>query len=249
MELWEVISVEYYKPVEIARELHISTSALRHYESWGVVPAPARAANGYRLYTREHLAYFRCIRAMFPGFGVPVTCDVLRFIQKKDIDAAFWLVNKQQAMLHHEKAAAEQTLAMLDSLELPPLPNRKLKERMTIGEIADFTGSTPSAIRHWEKEGLIAPERDPDNGYRLYSPVDARKILLIRTLRGTVYFLKSMKEIVGELNNQSIDKAKRITEQAISSIHMRNRQQFFGVHQLIELCKEVGLNGLEPPAF
>ncbi|GIP53898.1 TioE family transcriptional regulator [Paenibacillus vini] len=233
--------MDYYKPVEIARELQISTSALRHYESWGVVPAPERAANGYRLYTRIHLAYFRCLRAMFPGFGVKVTCEVLRFIQKRDIDAAFWLVNKEQAILHHEKAAADQTLAMLDTLELPPLPNRRLKQRMTIGEIAAFTGSAPSAIRHWEKEGLIAPERDPENGYRLFSPVDARKILLIRTLRGTVYFLKSMKEIVQAVENQSIDKAKKITEQAIFSINERNRQQYLGLHQLIELCKELKL--------
>lgn len=233
--------MEYYRPVEIARELRISTSALRHYESWGVVPAPERAANGYRLYTRTHLSYFRCLRAMFPGFGVKVTCDVLRFIQERDIDTAFWLVNKEQAILHHEKAAADQALAMLDSLELPPMPNRKLKRRMTIGEIAAFTGSTPSAIRHWEKEGLIAPERDPENGYRLFSPVDARKILLIRTMRGTVYFLKSMKEIVHALDSQSLDKAKRITGQAISTIHERNRQQYLGIHQLMELCKELDL--------
>lgn len=112
---------------------------------------------------------------------------------------------------------------------------------MTIGEIAAFTGSAPSAIRHWEKEGLISPERDPENGYRLFSPVDARKILLIRTLRGTVYFLKSMKEIVQAVENQSIDKAKKITEQAISSINERNRQQYLGLHQLIELCKELNL--------
>ncbi|RCX23826.1 MerR-like DNA binding protein [Fontibacillus phaseoli] len=233
--------METYKPAEIAKELHISTSALRHYESWGAVPAPARGANGYRLYTKEHLAYFRCLRAMFPGFGVSVTCDVLRSIQKKDVDTAFWLVNKEQATLYHEKAAADQTLALLDMLELPPFPNRKLKRFMTIGEIAAFTGSTTSAIRHWEKEGILAPERDPVNGYRLFTPVHARKILLIRTLRNTVYFLKNMKEIVQAVDNQSLDKAKVITEQAIFTIHERNRQQMLGVHHLIELCKETGL--------
>ncbi|MBW7460074.1 MerR family DNA-binding transcriptional regulator, partial [Paenibacillus sepulcri] len=79
--------MRYYKPHEIARELHISTSALRHYESWGVVPIPERAANGYRLYTVVHLAYFRCLRTMFAGFGVAVTCDVLRHIQKSDMDS------------------------------------------------------------------------------------------------------------------------------------------------------------------
>lgn len=229
--------MHYYKPIEIARELNISTSALRHYESWGVVPAPARAANGYRLYTKLHLAYFRCLRAMFPGFGVAITCEVLRSIQNANMDAAFWLVNKEQAHLQQEKVAADQTLELLQNLELPATTNKKLKNYMTIGEAAAFTGVTTSAIRHWEKEGLLTPARDPENGYRLFTPMHVRKILLIRTLRNTVYFLKSMKEIVQAVEHQSIEQAKKVTENAILSIHERNRHQFRGVHQLIELCK------------
>jgi Predicted transcriptional regulators len=49
-----------------------STSALRHYESWGIVPTPERTASGYRLYTEEHAAYFECFRAMRPGFGMDI---------------------------------------------------------------------------------------------------------------------------------------------------------------------------------
>ncbi|WP_409340251.1 TioE family transcriptional regulator [Paenibacillus sp. MBLB4367] len=233
--------MHYYKPIEIARELSISTSALRHYEAWGVIPAPARSANGYRLYTKVHLAYFRCIRAMFPGFGVSISCDVLRHIQNADMDIAFWLVNKEQAILQHEKAVADQTLALLQDPELPLVANKKLKTHMSIGEAAALTNVQDSAIRHWEKEGLIKPERDPDNGYRIFTPMHIRQILLIRTLRRTVYFLENMKEIVQAVEHQSIEKAKKVTEDALFSIHQRNRKQFYGVHQLVELCKEVGL--------
>lgn len=233
--------MEYFKPIEIARELQISTSALRHYESWGVVPAPARANNGYRLYTKVHLAYFRCLRAMFPGFGVSVTCEVLRSIQNADMDGAFWLINKEQANLQQEKIAADQTLDLLQNLELSSMTNKKPKNPMTIGEAATFTGVATSAIRHWEKEDLLTPMRHPDNGYRLYTPTDIRKILLIRTLRKNVYFLKSMKEIVLAVEQQSIEHVKKVTEEAILSIHERNRHQFRGVHQLVELCKALEL--------
>lgn len=233
--------MRYYKPSEIAKELRISTSALRHYESCGVVPAPARAANGYRLYTIEHLAYFRCLRAMFPGFGVAVTCNVLRHIQAANVDAAFWIVNKEQANLQQEKVAADQTLELLHHLELPPIASKKLKEYMTIGEAAEFTGVTTSAIRHWEKEGLLTPVRDPENGYRLFTPTHIRKILLIRTLRSTVYFLKSMKDIVKALDNHSIEQVTKVTENALLIIHERNRQQFQGVHRLVELCSVLEL--------
>lgn len=235
--------MHYYKPIEIARELHISTSALRHYESWGVIPKPERAANGYRLYTKVHLAYFRCLRAMIPGFGVAITCEVLRHIQNADMDTAFWLVNKEQANLQAEKAVADQTLALLQDPELPLLANKKLKNHMTIGEVAALTNVQDSAIRHWEKEGLLSPDRNPENGYRIFTPMHIRQILLIRTLRRTVYFLENMKEIVQAVEHQSLDKAKKVTENALLSIHQRNRQQFYGIHQLVELCKEVELMG------
>lgn len=231
--------MRYYKPIEIARELNISTSALRHYESWGVVPTPERAANGYRLYTKIHLAYFRCLRAMFPGFGVAITSEVLNHIQNNEVDTAFWLVNKEQADLQHEKVVADQTLALLEDPELPGHANKKMKKQMTIGEAATFADVQASAIRHWEKEGLLSPERNSENGYRIFTPVHIRQILLIRTLRRTVYYLENMKEIVQAVEHQGIKKAKEVTESALLSINERNRQQFYGVHQLVELCKEL----------
>jgi DNA-binding transcriptional MerR regulator len=234
--------MDYYKPIEIARELNISTSALRHYESWGVIPTPARAANGYRLYTKVHLAYFRCLRAMFPGFGVAITCNVLRHIQNGDKDTAFWLVNKEQANLQQEKVVADQTLDLLQDTELPLILNKKMKNSMTIGEVATLTNVQESAIRHWEKEGLLSPKRDPQNGYRIFTPIHIRQILLIRTLRRTVYFLENMKEIVQAVEHQSIEQAKKVTENALLNIHHRNRQQFYGVHQLVQLSREVELS-------
>ena len=233
--------MQYYKPVDIARALHISTSALRHYESWGVVPAPDRDMNGYRLYTDVHLAYFRCLRAMFPGFGVGLTCTVLKHIQHEEVDEAFWLVNEEQANLHQEKVVANQLLTVLEQIDLPTIGNKTFKSPMTIGEAAEYTGVAASAIRHWEKEGLIIPERNPENGYRMFNALHIRKILLLRTLRSTLYFLKSMKEIVEALDHHSIEQAKKVTENAIRSLHDRNRQQFRGVHELVKLCKVLQL--------
>lgn len=147
--------MEYYRPIDIARELHISTSALRHYEAWGVVPSPERAGNGYRLYTRVHLEYFRCLRALIPAYGVPVACKAMVHIQNGEMDSAFWLINKEQAELHHEKTIADQTLALLQNPDLPPAGNKKQKAYMSIGEVSAYTAVQSSAIRHWEKEGLI----------------------------------------------------------------------------------------------
>ncbi len=71
------------RPIDIANKLGVSTSALRHYESWGIVPPVERAANGYRMYTEEHVAYFECIRSMAPGFGIQLTSRVTLLLQQR----------------------------------------------------------------------------------------------------------------------------------------------------------------------
>ena len=58
------------RPIDIARQLNISTTTLRGYEERGLVPPAARSAAGYRFYTEKHLAYFICVREMLAAFGL-----------------------------------------------------------------------------------------------------------------------------------------------------------------------------------
>lgn len=154
------------KGIEIARKLKISTSALRHYEAWGLIPKVERAANGYRNYTKEHEAYFECIRAMYAGFGMNLVREVMPLIINGDILNALWLINKAQVNLHAEREVAQRTIDMLDLKEMTDLPKYSYKNSLTIGELAKEANVSTSAIRHWEKEGLIRPERDKDSGFR-----------------------------------------------------------------------------------
>lgn len=64
--------------------------------------------------------------------------------------------------------------------------------------------------------------------------------MLIRTLRTTVYYLDKMKELVQALEQNSVEKLKEVTVEAMVKIDRRNRQQFNGVHKLVELCVEAG---------
>ncbi|MFI1581840.1 MerR family transcriptional regulator [Embleya sp. NPDC020630] len=50
---------------------------------------------------------------------------------------------------------------------------------MRIGELADATGTTPRALRHYEQAGLIESTRAA-NGYREY---DARVVARVRSIR------------------------------------------------------------------
>lgn len=227
----------HYKPINIARQLNISTSALRHYESWGIVPAPERAENGYRLYGEEHLAYFKCIRAMYPAFTMKVISEVLIHIQQGEADEAFWLVSREQASLYHEKIVLDQTMKLLEDPDLNEFDKKAIRDGMTIGEVSKITNVPTSAIRHWEREDLIHPLRNNENGYRVFSRIHIRQILLIRSLRSTVFYLENMQDAVRAIENKSVHQAKKAMKEALASIHSLNKAQYRGVSELYNLCK------------
>ncbi|HZG57190.1 MerR family transcriptional regulator [Paenibacillus sp.] len=228
------------RPIDIARKLCISTSALRHYEAWGIVPAIERSSNGYRVYTDEHVAYFECIRAMGPGFGMKLTSEVLRKIQQKDVNSALWLVNEAQVSLHREKFIAEKTIQLLESKELDNLDKGKERKEMTIGEVSAETEIPSSAIRYWEKTGLIKLTRD-ENGYRTFTNSHVRQILLIRTLRTANYPLETVLHILKELDQNNVEQARKIARNSLENLHMKNHDQLRGMHYLYNLCRKVNL--------
>ncbi|MDQ0272650.1 MerR family transcriptional regulator [Cytobacillus purgationiresistens] len=229
------------RPIDIAKKLNISTSSLRHYETWGIVPLPERMPNGYRIYTEEHVAYFECIRAMFPGFGVPLTSKVMKFLQNKELDAALWLVNQAQADLHRDKMMAEKTIKILENDALEEIDSRGKPRWMTIGEVSKAAAVPSSAIRHWEKEGLFSPDRDLENGYRKYKRSHVRQIMIIRTLRTAVYSLDIIKEIIHELDHNNIEHAREIARDSISYLNKINQNQLKGTHYLFTLSSMLGL--------
>ncbi len=58
---------------------------------------------------------------------------------------------------------------------------RMAAPRMRIGELADATGTSARALRHYEQAGLICSERAA-NGYRLYDAGTAVRVRNIRQL-------------------------------------------------------------------
>lgn len=64
-------SHENLRSGELAKQAGISPDTLRHYERKGLLPAPRRTANGYRLYSADALHRVRIIRsALAVGFTI-----------------------------------------------------------------------------------------------------------------------------------------------------------------------------------
>ena len=58
-----------------------------------------------------------------------------------------------------------------------------MAKKYTIREVASLIGLSTDAIRLYEKEGLVFPLRDPNNGYRYYGPDEIQRIMGIHLYR------------------------------------------------------------------
>ena len=70
---------------------------------------------------------------------------------------------------------------------------------MTIGEFAQASGLTITALRFYGEKGLLEPRAvDPDTGYRQYSGGQVRRAVLIKLLREMGMPLSSVAEIIDD---------------------------------------------------
>lgn len=69
---------------------------------------------------------------------------------------------------------------------------------MTIGAVADRTGVAASALRYYEREGLLASERS-DGGQRRYPREVLRRVAFIRTAQRVGLSLEEIKAAMASL--------------------------------------------------
>ncbi|MFC0396566.1 MerR family DNA-binding transcriptional regulator [Paenibacillus mendelii] len=231
------------RPIDIARKLRISTSALRNYEAQGIVPAADRSSSGYRMYTEVHAAYFECLQVMTPGFGIETTSEVLRKLQVKDVDSALRLVNEIQANLHRDRILIEETIDALET-RAPGTPDTSgMEDWKTIGEVSDETQIPSSAIRYWEKAGLITSSRDPQNGYRIFNRSQIRKIQLLSTLRQVEYSFDviGLKQAIAGMDHNDVEQIRRVAGATLDYMNNLTREQLRGGYYLFGLCRMLNL--------
>ncbi|MEK4237163.1 MerR family DNA-binding transcriptional regulator [Paenibacillus sp. FSL H7-0714] len=226
-----------YTPTIIAKKLNVSTTTLRRYEVQGLVPEVPRTPSNRRCYTDIHVQAFITIRELLQGYEIPVVYDVMRKIKARQIEDALWSINQEQHNAQTEKHRLEDVLRMFRNADLSKYNDLEVTNAMTIGEVAQMAGVKPSAIRHWEQEGLITSNRNKDNGYRLYTVTELRKIILISSLRKTVYYIENMKQLLNEIETQNYKKVEMSFELALQKLNSQLMKQFLGIAELMKYVK------------
>ncbi len=74
----------------------------------------------------------------------------------------------------------------------------RLDDLLTIGEAARRSGFAPSALRYYEREGLIASERTP-GGQRRYERAVLRRLAFVRAARNVGLGLEEVRAALAQL--------------------------------------------------
>ena len=77
------------------------------------------------------------------------------------------------------------------------------EKQLQIGDVAELFAITTKALRHYERIGLLSPERS-ENGYRVYSAENVLKIQRIRNLQALGLSLKRIKTILTENSTEAV---------------------------------------------
>ncbi|MES2210982.1 MAG: MerR family transcriptional regulator [Chloroflexota bacterium] len=99
---------------------------------------------------------------------------------------------------------------------------------MRIGQLAEQLGTTPNAIRYYERSGILSAPRRSANGYRAYDERDAERLRVLVGLRqldlplAQAAQLSSLcadgrcaevsEELRSAITDKRVELAKRITE-------------------------------------
>jgi DNA-binding transcriptional MerR regulator len=232
------------RPIDIARKLKISTTTLRHYEEFGMIPPVKRSQSGYRIFTAQHMAYFVCIREMMHGFTLSEIANMLKPVLAHNIDEALWMANKAQVALQNDKYVCEN------------IRKRFLQKKKKITELQEFsidivsksTGITPSTIRYWDKIGLISASRCTDNNYRVFTQTNIDEILIIQALKlamrakGEKYAVEQIRKEMAQFDYSDADQISAIVASIESHLDVLNRAQIRSISALYKLCNEVEQN-------
>lgn len=110
-----------------------------------------------------------------------------------------------------------------------------MSEQLQIGEVAQLFDVTTKTIRHYEKLGLLSPDR-AENDYRIYTPEDVLTIQRIRQLQTLGLSLKQIKKILHQeedtqLWGHVLETLLRETQHEIEQLQTRQKR-------LQELLKE-----------
>ncbi|MDF2649342.1 MAG: regulatory protein MerR [Paenibacillus sp.] len=191
-----------YRTAEIAHSFGIHPNTVRLYEELGLIAKPERKANGYRIFTDFHIEQLRLART---ALKVEVlqnglrkqAIDIIKASSTGNFDHAIHLTECYCRQIKREQRNAEEAISIAGKL-LSGENQEQSNVNLNRKETADLLQISIDTLRNWEMNGLLHVKRK-QNGYRVYSGEDIRRLKMICSLRCANYSLAAILRMLNAL--------------------------------------------------
>ena len=191
-----------YKTSEVASIIGVHPNTVRLYEEWGLISKPERLENGYRIFTDLHIRQMQLARIAFQiellqnGLRKKIV-EMVKTVTTGDYIGAIRLTNEYINMIDKECFNAEDAIKIVKNiLHGEETINTVFMKRK---EVSEYLGISMDALRNWEMNGLLTVKRK-ENGYRIYTDDDIKRLKIIRSLRCANYSFEAILHMLRQLS-------------------------------------------------
>lgn len=187
------------RTTDVARRSGWSVQQVRDLEAEGVLPRATRAPNGYRTWDERHVRAATAYRHLAAAVGAGRAADLLRAASAAGAVPALRLLDAAHADLHDQRRALATALAAAALVAAEPVDDALPEDAMGTAELARALGVPASTLRHWDAEGLVAPDRGP-RGLRTWTPAQVRTVRVVHQLRLAGHPVPAVRAVVPHLS-------------------------------------------------
>jgi len=192
-----------YKTSQVAQIIGIHPNTVRLYEELELIPKPGRQENGYRVFTDFHIEQFRLARTALKVVVLQnglrkQAIDIIKTSATSNLEEAENLTKSYLRQIKQEQKNAAEAIEIVRLL-LSGEERETNKLHLTRKETADYLQITMDTLRNWELNGLVTVKRK-QNGYRVYTDEDFKRLKIIRSLRCANYSLSAILRMLNELS-------------------------------------------------
>ena len=204
-----------YKISDIANKTKIHPNTVRFYERIGLISAAPRAENRYRIFDDHHMYQVMILRCIFlddwPGKNIrKASYKIINAMKLWDLKTARRCTEEYIKILETEFQKAIEVVGILKKWgEVVTQDSGKTFKRK---EVAVIIGTTPEALRNWERNGLIEIPRISKNKERIYGEKEIQRLKIIYMLRQSKYSMSAIFRYLNKIDNG-------FNEQALSELH------------------------------
>lgn len=209
--------------IAVGRLVGYSTQQIRDLESLGAIPVAHRATNGYRRYTQTHVIALRAYRALAAAIGPVPARKIMPTLIGSPLDVAAETIDDLHVVISRQRALVREALRGLETVLTETADPFDEPDAMTIGELAQALGVRPSALRYWEREGLVTPDRAHQSQARVYGARAITEARIVAALRSGGYSIPPIARVLHHVRDTGLtSEAHSALDRRLSDLNARS---------------------------